>query len=286
MQAGGWEIVDTPAGSELRAVSRTHQVALVTIDWGWPEDVQRWREAARRETTGDFMLMITQPVADLGWARAANMAIEGAPAEVVILFDSGVEVTGDVAGPLVEALQDPTVAIAGPFGVRGKGTLKEFESHPGPEVDAIEGYCMAFRRADALAVGGFDRRFAFYRIADIEFSFRLRAEGGRRALVVAGLPLLKHAHRLWEATSEAERARLSRKNFYRFLDRWGGRDDLLTDRGEQGGEAQRHQQEARQAGDPGTRSGPDAGARTGDGPGHDRPPGPGSDQDAQHHRGG
>jgi cysteinyl-tRNA synthetase len=87
---------------------------------------------------------------------------------------------------------------------------------------------MAFRRADALALEGFDPKFRFYRIADIEFSFRLRAQARGRAVVVAGLPIEKHEHRLWEATDPAERERLSRRNFYRFLDRWGGREDLLV----------------------------------------------------------
>jgi len=48
-------------------------------------------------------------------------------------------------------------------------------------------------------------------------------------MVVAGLPLRKHEHRLWEAETEEARERLSKKNFYRFLDRWGKRTDLLID---------------------------------------------------------
>ncbi len=146
---------------------------------------------------------------------------------MVILFDPGVELTGDAVSPLLDALADPTVVVAGPYGLRGKGTLKEFEEHAGPDVDAIEGYCMAFRRSDAQAVQGFDPKFRFYRIADIEFSFRLRDRGGR-ALALAGLPVRKHEHRLWEATSPEERDRLSRRNLYRFLDKWGGRTDLLV----------------------------------------------------------
>jgi hypothetical protein len=47
-------------------------------------------------------------------------------------------------------------------------------------------------------------------------------------VVVADLPLEKHEHRLWEATDPKERQRLSRRNMYRFLDRWGQRTDLLV----------------------------------------------------------
>lgn len=59
---------------------------------------------------------------------------------------------------------------------------------------------MAFRREEALAVGGFDARFRFYRNADIDFSFRLRDRGGR-AMVLANLPISRHEHRLWKRPS-------------------------------------------------------------------------------------
>ena len=36
-----------------------------------------------------------------------------------------------------------------------------------------------------------------------------------------------HEHRGWTALPDAERDRLSKRNFYRFLDRWGDRPDLL-----------------------------------------------------------
>jgi GT2 family glycosyltransferase len=218
-------------------LERVPAASLVAIDTGWPEDVARWRRSVS-ELNAEVLVAPLDPEA--GWAATANKAVELARAEIVILFDPGVEAAGDVAGPLVEALKDPSIAVTGPFGVRGKRSLKEFAAHPGPEVDAIEGYCMAFRKADALAVGGFDRRFRFYRIADIELSFKLRALSGRRALVVP-VPVVKHEHRMWEATPDAERQRLSKKNLYRFLDLWRDREDLLVERSEQSGQTQRDQ---------------------------------------------
>src|SRR5213080_1393924 len=165
--------------------------------------------------------------APLGFSAAVNAGIDAAAGDIVVLFDPGVELKGDAVSPLLEALSDPTVMVAGPFGLRASGTMKEFEATQGPEVDAIEGYCMAFRRADAIAIDGFDPRFRFYRIADVEFSFRLRDRGGR-AVALAGLPLEKHEHRLWESTEPRERDRLSKRNMYRFLDRWRDRKDLLV----------------------------------------------------------
>jgi GT2 family glycosyltransferase len=225
---------------------------LLTVVHGWKPDAERWLLSIFTHCKADFEALIVDNSDDvriaawlegiaaerfrfiklfptLGFAGAVNAGIEAAAGEVVVLFDPGVEMKGDAISPLIQALADPTVTVAGPYGVRGKGTIKEFEESAGPEVDAIEGYCMAFRRADALAVEGFDTKFRFYRIADIEFSFRMRDRGGR-ALVIGDLPVEKHEHRLWEWTEPKERDRLSKRNFYRFLDRWGNREDLLVGR--------------------------------------------------------
>jgi cysteinyl-tRNA synthetase len=218
---------------------------------GWLPDAERWLLSVFTHCKADFEAVLVDNSDDariagwmagraaerlravrldppLGFAAAVNAGIEAAAGEVVIVFDPGVELTGDAVTPMIQALRDTAVVVAGPFGVRGKGTIKEFEESAGPEVDAIEGYCMAFRRSDAQAVEGFDPKFRFYRIADIEFSFRLRAHTGGRAVALAGLPIDKHEHRLWDATDPKERDRLSRRNFYRFLDRWGKRGDLLV----------------------------------------------------------
>ncbi len=87
---------------------------------------------------------------------------------------------------------------------------------------------LAFRRRQALDAGGFDRKFRFYRLADFELCFRLRDRHGGRAVVIPGLPVVRHEHRLWEALDEDERERRSRRNYYRLVDLWGKREDLIT----------------------------------------------------------
>jgi GT2 family glycosyltransferase len=164
---------------------------------------------------------------DTGYAVGVNVAIDMSVAPKCVLFDTSVQLTGDAVTPLLEALDDPSVVVAGPFGLRARAGMKEFEDSAGPTVDAVEGYCMAFRRDQAQDAGGMDPKFRFYRIGDIDFSFRLRAQGGK-AVVISNLPLVRHEHRVWETTPPAERDRLSKRNFYRFLDRWRMRDDLLV----------------------------------------------------------
>jgi GT2 family glycosyltransferase len=251
--AGGSELQALRAPAHEPAVATPRAVSLLTVVHGWKPDAERWLLSVFTHCKADFEALIVDNSGDeriamwletraaerlrtvklsppLGFATAVNAGLEAAAGEVVVLFDPSVELTGDAVSALVHALDDPAVVVAGPFGLAGKGTLKEFAEDEGPEVDAIEGYCMAFRRADALAVGGFDPKFRFYRIADIEFSFRLRDRGGR-AEAIPGLPVRKHEHRLWEYTAPAERDRLSKRNLYRFLDRWGNRSDLLVGRG-------------------------------------------------------
>ncbi|MHB8611787.1 MAG: glycosyltransferase family 2 protein [Candidatus Dormibacteraceae bacterium] len=258
LRAGGWDVVDGADGSDLQALKSPpgkerptpRAVTLLSVIQGWKPDAERWLFSVFTHCKADFEAVIVDNSGDtriaawlesraaerfrfirldppLGFASAVNAGIDAAAGEVVVLSDSSIELTGDAVTPLLGVLADPAVALAGAYGLRGQGTLKEFERSPGPEVDAIEGYFMAFRRTDAQAVEGFDPSFRFYRIADIEFSFRLRDRGGK-AIAVPGLPLEKHEHQVWEATDPKERNRLSRRNMYRFLDRWGERADLLV----------------------------------------------------------
>lgn len=114
------------------------------------------------------------------------------------------------------------------LGIRS-GDLRTFEDAGPGDVTAVEGYAIAFRRSDAAARGPIDERFRFYRNLDIWWSLVLRDEGEerppRRALAVA-LPAVRHEHRGWAELPEAERDRLSKRNFYRIIDRFGWRRDL------------------------------------------------------------
>jgi cysteinyl-tRNA synthetase len=255
LRDGGWEVVDGREGSVLREVEPpppARALTMLTLVHGWPDDAERWLDGVLAHTAGhDFEALLAdnsgapEVAARLaerrgervrvlpldppdGWAQAANRALEAATGRTVVLFDPGVELRGDVAGPLQRALSKPGVVAAGAFGVRCEGRVGHFHANAGPEVDALEGYVLAFDRERALEAGGFDRKFRFYRLADFELCFRLRDRLRGRAVVVPGLPVERHEHRLWEALDEEERERRSRRNYYRFLDLWGKREDLIT----------------------------------------------------------
>jgi Glycosyl transferase family 2 len=167
----------------------------------------------------------------LGQGAALNAGIRRAGGPIVMVLDSSVEPMGDIVTPLVHALDDPTVAVAGGWGIVSSD-MRTFQDAPAGDVDAVEGYAMAFRRADAAARGPLDERFRFYRNLDIWWSLVLRDEGEgnvpRRAVAVADLPASRHEHRGWSSLSEDQRARQSKRNFYRILDRFGSRRDLIS----------------------------------------------------------
>jgi cysteinyl-tRNA synthetase len=177
------------------------------------------------DTTWGDDVEVMQLETGTGWGAARNAGLKRSRGRVVLAMDGSIEAAGDVLGPLEAALADPTIGVCGPFGIVTPD-LREFDSTDGPEADAIEGYCMAFRREILTTAGLFDEKFRWYRTADIEYSFRIK-DLGLRAVVVP-VPVERHEHRMWFQTPPADRARWSKRNFYRFLDRWRDRYDLTV----------------------------------------------------------
>jgi cysteinyl-tRNA synthetase len=161
---------------------------------------------------------------DLGTAAANNAAMRTARGRYIVLADSSIEPVGDVYRPIDAILHSPEVGLTGPFGVRSTD-LREFEEASG-EVDAVEAYLMAFPRAMIGRVGLMDEKFRFYRHLDLDYSLRFKDAGYR--LRTVELPVRRHEHVEWQRTAPEERDRLSKRNFYRFLHRWGHRADLLV----------------------------------------------------------
>ncbi|MEX2405806.1 MAG: glycosyltransferase [Actinomycetota bacterium] len=265
----GYRVTDGPQGAEIEpvAVDAPHTERLspdriesvledaptadVSVHWvveGWPEDVVRALTAFKANAGSRTVQYVvvdlteTRPGAygddvevlalgrGTGWAAARNAGITRSRGRVVLVVDGSVEPQGDVFGPIEAALADPSVGVCGPFGISTRD-LREFHESDGVgeirEVDAVEGYLMAFRRDVLRDVGLFDDKFRWYRTADIELSFRLK-EAGFRARVI-DLPVAKHVHRMWAETPPPERDRLSKRNYYRFLERFRDRFDLLVE---------------------------------------------------------
>ena len=228
----GWDIVDRSGGYDLRRRSRPPEVSVVVDADAWPDDGQRFLESLERHR-GNGRLEVVAVDAETGagvaFAAGRNRALGRATGDIVAFVDTSLVLTGDLLGPLVDALADPGVAVAGPFGLV-TADLREYEERTAGDVAAVQGYCLAARRADVVAAGGFRAGFAFYRNADIDLSLRLRTLTSpvRRAVAVGADRCVRRAHRGWEAVEPAERDRLSRRNMRRVLKQFGDRADLAV----------------------------------------------------------
>jgi cysteinyl-tRNA synthetase len=164
----------------------------------------------------------------VGEGAGRNVGLLRSQGEIVVVLGNHIEVAGDIFTPIAEVLSDPEVGLVGGWGVRS-GDLRDFESSTGPEVDAVEAYLLAFRRAEIDRVGLMDEKFRFYRHIDLEYSLRF-LDRGMKNIVVPEIRAntIEHEHRLWYHTPPDERERKSKRNFYRFLHRWGDRRDVLV----------------------------------------------------------
>jgi glycosyltransferase involved in cell wall biosynthesis len=165
---------------------------------------------------------------NLGFAAGRNATMRASRGHYIALMDTSIEVDGNIWEPLAMTLADRNMGVVGPYGLV-TDDLREFREATGPDVDAIEGYLLAFRRELLSEVGWIDERFRFYRLMDIYFSFFFKTSGYR----VLTTPLVaerlqKHPHREWFSLSEEERTTKSKKNYDIFRDRWHHGESLLV----------------------------------------------------------
>ena len=211
-------------GSALQgAGSRT--VEAIVVDNGSTGAVAGWLE---EEADREPRLTVVHTDHVLGEGAARNILLRLSRGRVVVLLDTSAEVTGDVFGPIAAMLDDGSVGIAGPFGLRSTD-LRHFHEWQGDagEMDAMQAYCFALRRSCLREVGLMRESFRFYRNLDIDYSFHFR-DKGYRIMADPDMPVRLHEHRAWSAFGEDEREESSRKNFTRFLDKWGDRLDLVV----------------------------------------------------------
>jgi cysteinyl-tRNA synthetase len=258
----GWTVADEPGGTwslapapaAVRQKARDVPSALqapeefeMTLQWvveGGPEDIDRSISSFRTAVgTRPVQFVVTDITGEdpgrwgegvevvsieegTGWAAARNAGLRRSLGRIVVVLDGSIECDGDISPPIQDALSDPGVGVCGPFGIV-TADLQRFDEAPADgEVDAIEGYLMAMRRQTLIDVGMFDEKFKWYRTADIELSFRIK-DAGLRAVQIP-VPVIKHEHRMWFETEPAVRAKWSKRNYYRFLEKFRGRYDLCV----------------------------------------------------------
>jgi len=200
-----------------------HDVEIIVVDNGSSEgSIEHLPKASENQR-----LCLIQTDHNLGMAAARNITLKQARGHFVIMLDTSVEIMGDIFTFLKERLSDPQIGIVGRWGVCSDDLRNFVEVDRPGEVDAIEGYVIAFRRELLRETGLLDEKFRFYRHLDLDLSLAIRSRG-YRLIVDHRLPVVRHEHGDWLRTPPEERERLSKRNFYRFLHKWGHRTDLLV----------------------------------------------------------
>lgn len=246
------------------AEADTHRATVSIVVDGWPDDVRTCLDALLSHTdvplqvldlgnvdgAGDVVhsfvgervheFHVAHPAAwrggPVGWADARRALLRADTARLHVWCDLSTVLTGDALTPLLDAIDAADDVVASGWRGVDVDVADEWRSfvEAGPgDVDAVLGYLMAMRRAVALAADVPHPKARFYRNADMEASFALRAAtgAGARVVVPAGeLPVRQDRHRGYHDTDPEYRDKESAKTYQRFLQAYRGRKDLLAPR--------------------------------------------------------
>ena len=207
--------------------SEEQSTEVIVIDSGSTDGTGELLEDLERQNANVKVVHCDHVIGD---AASKNIGIKQSRGEHVIIIDGSTEIVGDILGPVSSHLSDPTVGVFGPYGLTTDDLQHFHEEVESGDADAMQAYMMAFRREAVKTVGLMREVFRFYRNLDIDYCFQFK-DKGYRVVADSSLPLVRHEHRQWTELDDNQRDELSRKNFGRFLKRWGQRPDLLLTAG-------------------------------------------------------
>ena len=210
--------------------SEGHSAEIIVVDSGSTDGTGEMLEKMQQEHENLRVIHCDHVIGD---AASKNIGIKQSLGKYIIIVDGSAEIVGEVLGSVSQQLSDPTVGIFGPYGLTTDDMQHFHEEVEQGEADAMQAYCMSFRREAVNTVGLMREVFRFYRNLDIDYCFQFK-DKGYRVVADSSLPLVRHEHRQWTELDDNQRDELSRKNFGRFLKRWGNRPDLLITAGARG----------------------------------------------------
>ena len=199
-------------------------IEIILVDNASQDELSIWSATLQNNDPRVHVLHVTRT---MGEAEARNIGLKQSQGRYILLLESSLELTGDIFTPLAQTLTDTHIGMTGWHGLHTED-LRHFEESQQLEVEVVDKQCLAFRRSLLNKVGLFDEGYRYPYYMDVDFNFRVR-ESGVKAVVTPDLPMTSYPAIQPTRLSDAERTRLTKRNFYRFLEKWGDRDDLLID---------------------------------------------------------
>ena len=259
----GFEIVDVPGGFEfnkkiliqsvadiqkLKNLPKTDRsITVAIIVNGFHEDAIISVNSIKEHSSAEIVVLATQPADDLsaivdshthvfhlekdaGWGECANALLRISATPYVVIMDPSTTFTDDAISPVLQELNKKDFAAVGWRGglVNTEDQWRTVDDKGAGEVDVLFSYFFALDKDAAVTAGGFNPRAIYYRNADMEFSLRLKHAAGR--LLQMDLPLVQGRHHGYYDTEESFRETQSKKNYDRILERFRGKEAILSPR--------------------------------------------------------
>jgi GT2 family glycosyltransferase len=199
-----------PCLDSIFAVTVYPDFEVVVVDNGTTDSAAVAAIARHRVTRVDFPQTFN-------FSRANNLGGAAATGEILVLLNNDTEITMPAwLNQMLSLLDDPEVVAVGPLLIYPDGKVQHAGIALGPrstadhvlrhhdadsdgyfgtlratrEVSAVTAACLMMRRADYLAVGGFDELFRTH-YQDVDLCLRLRKEG-RRILFTPHTRVIHH----------------------------------------------------------------------------------------------
>jgi hypothetical protein len=258
----GFEVIDVAGGFEFRAKERfpsysatrdikaikvNGDIAIALIVDGFTADAAETIQTIKAHTVTpivalvigdpkelideiDLQFQLISVTENFGWGENANALLKNVSSKYLVIMDPSTRFTGDAVSPVSAELSNGEYSAIGWRGglVNTEDEWRSVDDKGAGEVDVLFSYFLTINVADAVNAGGFNNRAIYYRNADIEFSLRLRQANGR--LLQMDLPLEQARHHGYYDTEEEFREIQSKKNYDRILERFRGKNAILSPR--------------------------------------------------------
>lgn len=260
--AAGFEIADVASGFELTPKSRypiieklrdlkpfalhAHDLTVLLVIDGFIDDAITCINSIKANSDCNIAVLSIGPagalvdiidqrtalveIAESGYGEAVNALLKNVDSKYVVLMDPSTIFTGDPITPVIAELNKGEFVAVGWKGglVNLADDWRSTEDKGDGEVDVLFSYFLAVDRVAALEVGGINQRAIYYRNADIEFSLKLRHGMGH--LLQMQLPLEQGRHHGYHDADPQYRELQSKKNYDRILERFRGKEAILSPR--------------------------------------------------------